>query len=145
MFKEPKCSLAGIIYLHVHTENILSLGSLHPTHVLTCVITTTCHYTIQVSELLPINLFQSVLFHSGTLSTVTLCPLPVVTPLMLAYLCVYKFFLCFLQAFVSVIHLILPAFCLVLSPLVQDRLYYQPLAIWYFAYCTLFTMSLKLG
>ena len=62
------------------------LGSLHPTCVLTCVITTTCHYTIQVSELLPINpLFQSVLFHSGTLSTVTLCPLPVVTPLRLAY------------------------------------------------------------
>ena len=42
------------------------LGSLHPTRVLTCVTTTTCHYTIQVSELLPINpLFQSVLFHSG--------------------------------------------------------------------------------
>ena len=44
------------------------LGSLHPTCVLTCVITTTCHYTIQVSELLSTNpLFQSVLFHSGTL------------------------------------------------------------------------------
>ena len=63
------------------------LGSLHPTRVLTCVITTTCHYIIQVSELLPINpSFQSVLFHSGTLSTMTLCPLPVVTPLRLTYL-----------------------------------------------------------
>ena len=36
------------------------LGSLHPTRVLTCVITTTCHYTIQVSELLPINPLFSV-------------------------------------------------------------------------------------
>ena len=52
---------------------------LYTTPVLTCAITTICHYTALQSELLPISLpFLLVSFHSGIPFTVTLFPLLVV-------------------------------------------------------------------